>query len=68
MKLFAVGVGGSGAKCLEAAIHLHTMGLLDQEESPPTELGVLFVEPDRQSALLQRAQTALVRTQSLRKT
>ncbi|WP_236619727.1 tubulin-like doman-containing protein [Candidatus Synechococcus spongiarum] len=43
------------------------MGLLDQEESPPTELGVLFVEPDRQSALLQRAQTALVRTQSLHK-
>ena len=67
MKLFAIGVGGSGAKCLEAAIHLHTMGLLDQEESPPTELGVLFVEPDRQSALLQRAQTALVRTQSLHK-
>lgn len=67
MKLFAIGVGGSGAKCLEAAIHLHTMGLLDREGSPPTELGVLFVEPDRQSALLQRAQTALGRTQSLRK-
>lgn len=67
MKLFAVGVGGSGAKCLEAAIHLHTLGLFDQEGSPPTELGVLFVEPDRQSALLQRAQTALVRTRSLRK-
>ena len=66
MKLFAIGVGGSGAKCLEAAIHLHTMGLLDQEGSPPTELGVLFVEPDRQSALLQRAQTALVRSRSLR--
>ena len=67
MKLFAIGVGGSGAKCLEAAIHLHTMGLFDREGSPPTELGVLFVEPDRQSALLQRAQTALVRTQALRK-
>lgn len=67
MKLFAIGVGGSGAKCLEAVIHLHTIGLFDQEGSPPTELGVLFVEPDRQSALLQRTQTALVRTQSLRK-
>lgn len=66
MKLFAIGVGGSGAKCLEAAIHLHTMGLLDREGSSPTELGVLSVEPDRQSALLQRAQTALARTQSLR--
>ena len=67
MKLFAIGVGGSGAKCLEAVIHLHTMGLFDQEGSSPTELGVLFVEPDRQSALLQRARIALVRTQSLRK-
>jgi len=67
MKLFAIGVGGSGAKCLEATIHLHTIGLLDREGSPPTELGVLFVEPDRQSALLQRARTALIRTQSLRK-
>ena len=65
MKLFAVGVGGSGSKCLEAVIHLHTMGLFDQEGISP-RLGVLFVEPDRQSALLQRAQTALVRTRSLR--
>lgn len=67
MKLFAIGVGGSGAKCLEAAVHLHTMGLFDREGSPPTELGVLFVEPDRQSALLHRACTALIRTQALRK-
>jgi len=67
MNLFAIGVGGSGAKCLEAVIHCHTMGLLDQEGSPPTELGCFFVEPDRQSALLQRSQTALVRTQALRK-
>ena len=67
MNLFAIGVGGSGAKCLEAAIHLHTLGLFDREGSPPTELGVLFVEPDRQSALLHRARTALIRTQSLRK-
>ena len=65
MKLFAIGVGGSGSKCLEAVIHLHTMGLFDQEGSSP-RLGVLFVEPDRQSALLQRARTALVRTRSLR--
>lgn len=65
MKLFAIGVGGSGSKCLEAVIHLHTMGLFDQEGISP-RLGVLFVEPDRQSALLQRAQTALVRTRSLR--
>lgn len=66
MKLFAIGVGGSGAKCLEAVVHLHTLGLFDQEGSPPTELGVLFVEPDRQSALLQRSQTALNRTLDLR--
>ena len=65
MKLFAIGVGGSGAKCLEAVIHLHTMGLFDQKELSP-KLGVLFVEPDHQSALLERARTALSHTKSLR--
>ena len=67
MKLFAIGVGGSGVKCLEAVIHLHILGLFDREGSPPTELGVLFVEPDRQSALLQRVQRTLKCTQDLRK-
>jgi len=66
MKVFAIGVGGSGAKCLEATIHLHTLGLLDPPKGAPIDLGVLFVEPDRQSALLHRCQQALARANDLR--
>jgi hypothetical protein len=58
---FAIGVGGTGAKCLEALVHLHASGLLSDEGTSPARLGVFLVEPDQQSALLARAQTAISR-------
>lgn len=58
---FAIGVGGSGAKCLEALTHLHACGLLSDQDGTPSRLGVFLVEPDQQSALLARAQTAVTR-------
>ncbi len=60
-QVFAIGVGGTGAKCLEALVHLHACGLLANEDGTPTRLGVFLVEPDQQSALLNRAQTAINR-------
>jgi len=58
---FAIGVGGTGAKCLEALTHLHACGLLSDADGTPARLGVFLVEPDQQSALLARAQTAISR-------
>lgn len=58
---FAIGVGGTGAKCLEALTHLHACGLLSDPDGTPSRLGVFLVEPDQQSALLARAQTAITR-------
>lgn len=58
---FAIGVGGTGAKCLEALTHIHACGLLNDSDGTPSRLGVFLVEPDQQSALLARAQTAITR-------
>jgi hypothetical protein len=60
-QIFAIGVGGTGAKCIEALVHLHACGLLSDDDGNPARLGVFLVEPDQQSALLVRAQTAINR-------
>lgn len=60
-QFFAIGVGGTGAKCVEALTHLHGCGLLNDSDGTPARLGVFLVEPDQQSALLTRAQTAISR-------
>ena len=66
-QIFAIGVGGTGAKCIEALVHLHGCGLLTDQEGNPARLGVFLVEPDQQSALLLRAQTAINRYSTLRR-
>lgn len=66
-QVFAIGVGGSGAKCIEAITHLHACGLLTDEAGNPARLGVFLVEPDQQSALLVRAQTAVNRYAVMRR-
>lgn len=66
-ELFAIGVGGSGAKCIEALTHLHACGLLADSDGTPARLGVFLVEPDQQSALLARAQTAISRYTAMRR-
>jgi hypothetical protein len=57
--LFAIGVGGSGAKCIEALTHLHAVGLLTDQRGQPVELHTFLVEPDEQSTLLARAERAI---------
>ena len=65
-ELFAIGVGGTGAKCIEALTHMHACGLLAEADGTPARLGVFLVEPDQQSALLARAQTAVKRYSAMR--
>lgn len=65
--IFAIGVGGTGAKCIEALVHLHGCGLLTDQDGNPARLGVFLVEPDQQSALLVRAQTAINRYVAMRR-
>ena len=65
-QIFAIGVGGTGAKCIEALVHLHACGLLADSNGATARLGVFLVEPDQQSALLTRAQTAISRYSAMR--
>lgn len=54
MAYYVIGIGGTGAKCVEALIHLCAAGLM-----PDGDLHVIFVDPDRANGSLGRAQKAL---------
>ena len=41
MGYYAIGIGGTGAKCLESLIHLAAAGMM-----PDGDLHLLFVDPD----------------------
>ena len=49
MSYYAIGIGGTGAKCLEALIHLCSAGLL------PGDLTIIFIDPDKSNGCLERA-------------
>ena len=66
MNVFALGIGGTGAKCVEALIHLHASGLITDQAGKAVRLGTFLVEPDQQSTLLARAQIAIDRYSKLR--
>lgn len=65
-QIFAVGIGGSGAKCLESVLFLHALGIFGD-----SKLGLLLVDADAANGNSQRAQTNLRKTingfQSFRK-
>ena len=50
MGYYAIGIGGTGAKCLESLVHLAAAGMM-----PEGELYVLFVDPDTANGSLERA-------------
>ena len=48
-KIYAIGVGGSGAKCLEAAVFAHSLGIFGD-----SQLGILLVDADASNGNSQR--------------
>ena len=52
MGYYAIGIGGTGSKCLEALIHLAAAGMMPDKKA---ELYVLFVDPDKANGSLERA-------------
>ena len=42
MGYYAIGIGGTGAKCLESLIHLAAAGMMPDN----SDLYILFVDPD----------------------
>jgi hypothetical protein len=56
-KIYAIGVGGSGAKCLESTVFLHALGIFGD-----SRLGVLLVDADAANGNSQRTQINLKNT------
>ena len=52
MGYYAIGIGGTGAKCLESLMHLAAAGMMPDKKE---ELYVLFVDPDKANGCLDRA-------------
>ncbi|MEZ5308093.1 MAG: tubulin-like doman-containing protein [Pyrinomonadaceae bacterium] len=52
MSFYAIGIGGTGAKCLESLIHLAAAGLIPGHDK---KLYLLFVDPDGSNGSLARA-------------
>ncbi len=55
MGYYAIGIGGTGAKCLESLIHLAAAGMMPDNG----DLYVLFVDPDDANGSLDRTNTTL---------
>lgn len=55
MSYYVIGIGGTGAKCVESLIHLCAAGLIPDDKS----LFALFVDPDGSNGSLKRAETLL---------
>ena len=53
MGYYAIGIGGTGAKCLESLIHLAAAGMMPGND----DLYILFVDPDKANGSLERAKT-----------
>jgi hypothetical protein len=55
MSYYAIGIGGTGAKCLESLIQLCGAGLMPDDE----EVNILFVDPDGANGSVARAASLL---------
>ena len=54
MGYYAIGIGGTGAKCLESLIHLTAAGMM-----PDGDLHLLFVDPDTSNGSRKRVEETL---------
>lgn len=54
MSYYVIGIGGTGAKCIEALAHLCAAGVV-----PDGELYSVFVDPDKANGSLERAEITL---------
>jgi hypothetical protein len=56
-QIYAIGIGGSGAKCVEAVVFLHALGVFGD-----SKLGVLLVDADSANGNAQRTGSNLRKT------
>lgn len=61
MSYYLIGIGGTGAKCLEAATHLAACGMF-----PQSNIYTMFVDPDMSNGSLNRSRETIKRYQDFR--
>ena len=62
--LYAIGIGGVGAKCLEALTHLVAAGLFHNPDSRSTMvINTLFVDADETNGCIERARSSMTQYQ-----
>lgn len=60
MSLYAIGIGGTGAKCLEALAQAASVGLLNSpDDSAEQTIRTLFVDADETNGSLERARSSM---------
>jgi len=59
MSLYVIGIGGTGAKCLEAITNLSATGLLIKPGQPEQTVNLLFIDADETNGSLERARNSL---------
>ena len=62
MGYYAIGIGGTGAKCLESLIHLTAAGMM-----PDGDLHLLFVDPDTSNGSRARVEETLAHYEACKK-
>ena len=62
MGYYAIGIGGTGAKCLESLIHLAAAGMM-----PDGDLHLLFVDPDAGNGSRARVEETLAHYEACKK-
>ena len=62
MGYYAIGIGGTGAKCLESLIHLTAAGMM-----PDGDLHLLFVDPDTSNGSRARVEKTLAHYEACKK-
>lgn len=62
MSYYAIGIGGTGAKCLESLIHLAAAGMM-----PDGDLHLLFVDPDTSNGSRARVEETLAHYEACKK-
>ena len=55
MKYYLISIGGTGAKCLEAFVHMNAAGLMKNRG----EIKIIYVDPDASNGNLAKAKNTV---------
>ena len=57
--LYVIAIGGTGAKCAEAIMHLAASGLLTPQPPQNSKIKIIFIDPDESNGHIDRAKKTI---------